>query len=219
MFSNAEPYLWPLSRLVPAHYVKVILPSVVIGYVLPTMIMFVPWTSQATTQTFEAVWWASPMITSLLTFVGGMLLKKLVPPPIKTPHAADEPKDLPYLKRIYFTTFTIGVALHLGVSFGVFLSSNPNISLSSVFIPNANAELETTSWSNSRVCTSHRMLGAATQFGISSASGEHMLSSKSCCTFTSCQFCYWTRSIIGGLLVLEGNANGSHQRSGQEVMN
>ncbi|QSZ35311.1 hypothetical protein DSL72_008180 [Monilinia vaccinii-corymbosi] len=141
MFSNAEPYWWPLSRLVPAHYVKVILPSVIIGYVIPTSLVFVPWTSQRAAETFDAVWWASPMIASLLTFIGGMILKKVVPPPTETPNAADQPKDLLYLKGIYLTTFTIGVTLHIAVLSNILFSSNPKLSLNLVFIPNATSEL------------------------------------------------------------------------------
>ncbi|ESZ95337.1 hypothetical protein SBOR_4271 [Sclerotinia borealis F-4128] len=141
MFSNAEPYWWPLSRLVPAHYVKVILLSVIVGYILPTILMCVPWESQATAHTFEAVWWASPMIASFLTFVVGKILKKVIPPPIGTPNAVDEPKDLPYLKSIYLTTFALGVALHITVLSCILFSSNPDVSLSSVFIPNATAGL------------------------------------------------------------------------------
>ncbi|KAA8577333.1 hypothetical protein EYC84_007296 [Monilinia fructicola] len=141
MFSNNEPYWWPLSRLVPAHYVKVILPSVAIGYVIPTILIFIPWKSQAIAEAFDAIWWASPMTASLLTFIGGMILKKVSPPPSGTPNAADEPKDFPYLKGIYLTTFALGVALHTTVLSNILFSSNPSISLTLVFIPNATAEL------------------------------------------------------------------------------
>ncbi|KAI9650267.1 hypothetical protein NHQ30_000280 [Ciborinia camelliae] len=140
VFSNSEPYWWPLSRLVPAHYVKAILPSVIIGYILPTILMFVPWENQATASTLESVWWASPMIASLLTFIGGMVAKKIVPPPNGTPNAADEPKDLPYLKTVYLSTFALGAMLHITILSVVLFSSNPNISLSLVFLPNSAAE-------------------------------------------------------------------------------
>lgn len=133
VFSNAEPYWWPLSRLVPAHYIRVLLPSLIIGFILPTILMVIPWSSPATTQTFIALWQPSPLYACLLTFLLSIVHKKLSPPKDSlTPFAAATPKDIPFLKLIYVLVFVLNTALHFFVLSRII--SSPTLSLSSTFL-------------------------------------------------------------------------------------
>lgn len=135
LFSNAEPYWWPLSRLVPVHYARVLLPAILIGYVVPTVLVFIPWKDTATIQNFGAFWQVAPMLASLLTFLFSVIYKRVNPPKDSmTPFAAEQPKDMPYLKSIYLFAFLSGVALHFGVMFNILFSGNPEVTLRSVFL-------------------------------------------------------------------------------------
>lgn len=132
VFSNAEPYWWPLSRLVPARYINVILPSLILGFILPTILMFFPWESASTTQTFMALWQPSPMIACLLTFALSIAYKKINPPANSlTPFAAAQPKDITTLKAIYGLSFFLASLLHFFVISRII--SSPALSFSSVF--------------------------------------------------------------------------------------
>ncbi|PQE09701.1 FAD binding domain-containing protein [Rutstroemia sp. NJR-2017a BBW] len=135
LFSNVESYWWPLSRLVPAHYVRVLLPAILIGYVIPTILAFMPWKDSTTVQNFGALWQFSPMFASLLTFLFSIIHKRVSPPKDSmTPFAAEQPKDLPYLKSIYLFAFLSGVALHFSVMSNILFSGNPELTLRSVFL-------------------------------------------------------------------------------------
>lgn len=139
--SDAEPYWWPLSREVPAHYAKPLLPAIVIGYVVPTVLMFLPWKDPVLIQNFAALWQPSPMFVPILSSIFAVIYKWISPQKdSKTPKASEEPADLPYLKRIYIITGLLGALLHFGVMFQLLTSTDPNHSLSSVFIPDFSAE-------------------------------------------------------------------------------
>ncbi|KAI9745064.1 MAG: hypothetical protein M1818_001342 [Claussenomyces sp. TS43310] len=142
--SDSEPYWWPLKRLVPAYYAKSLLPAIGIGYVLPTVLMFMPWKDPATIQNFEALWQPSPMFVPLLTVIFALIYSWRNPQKDHlTPLASDEPEDLPYLKRIYIVTGILGVMLHLGVMIQLLTSTDPEHTLSSVFVPDFRAEAKT----------------------------------------------------------------------------
>ncbi|ATZ46386.1 hypothetical protein BCIN_01g09920 [Botrytis cinerea B05.10] len=138
LFSNAEPYWWPLSRLVPAHYMKVILPCILFCYALPTLLLFLPSQSQSLplTLTLDSLFRYTPILTSLLTLLTSTILKKLIPPPTATPTASHTPADIPHLRTLYLTTFILGLLLHITILAQILFSNNPILSLPSIFLPN-----------------------------------------------------------------------------------
>lgn len=139
--SDTEPYWWPLRREVPARYVVSILPAILVGYVLPTILMFAPWTNPLTIQNFTALYQISPMLLPVLIFVFAFFYNRIHPlKNQQTPNAADVPRDFPNLKAIYLVTFILGVVLHATIMFSLLTSSNPELSLCSVFIPDFTAQ-------------------------------------------------------------------------------
>jgi hypothetical protein len=140
--SDAKPYWWPLSREVPAWYARTLLPAIIIGYAVPTVLMFMPWKNPVWIQNFEAMWQPSPMFVPLLTVIFAKIYcwrypQKKNPP---TPNARDVPADLTYLTRIYVVTGMMGAILHFGVMFQLLTSTDRNHKLTTVFYPDFGAE-------------------------------------------------------------------------------
>jgi hypothetical protein len=132
--SDMEPYWWPLQRAVPTHYAKALLPATLVGYVLPTILMFVPWTSSAAAQYAETIWQPSPLYVPILTMAIGASYKNLERRKDKlTLDAKKSPVDVGYLKQVYLVTGILGCALHWAVLLDIV--SRPGVSLTSVFVP------------------------------------------------------------------------------------
>jgi hypothetical protein len=134
--SRAQSYWCPLSRRIPLHYAKALLPAVLVGYIVPTLLMFFPWDSPALVQIFEAIWQQSPMLVMPLTMIFGAMYKARSPiqSTTITPQADEEPADLKYLKRVYIVTGVLGVLHHFYVVIKIAISTDPSFTLSSVFI-------------------------------------------------------------------------------------
>lgn len=134
--SDAEHYWWPLQRAVPIHQAKGLLSSSVIGYVLPTIFMFIPWKHDRTAQYWETFWQPSPLFVPILTNVFGAvyLWQNPAKPADKlTPLAKDEPADVKYLKQVYLFMGVMGLLLHWFVAVSIF--NDNQLSLAGVFIP------------------------------------------------------------------------------------
>ncbi|KAM0187494.1 hypothetical protein ACHAPI_011129 [Fusarium lateritium] len=134
--SDAEVYWWPLQRIVPIHQAKSLLSSSVIGYVLPTILMFVPWKSDITAQYWETFWQPSPLFVPILTTVFGTLCRWMNPikPADKlSPLAKDEPTDVGYLKQVYVAMGILGLLLHWYVAVNIL--SDERLSFAGVFVP------------------------------------------------------------------------------------
>ncbi|KAJ3530542.1 hypothetical protein NM208_g9280 [Fusarium decemcellulare] len=138
--SDVEPYWWPLQRVVPIQHAKSLLSSSLIGYVLPTILMFIPWKSDRIAQYWETFWQPSPLFVPLLTTAFGVLYRwqrPLKPDEKLTPLARDEPVDVGYLKQVYSVMGILGVLVHWYVVLGIF--SDDQLSFAKVFIPNLSA--------------------------------------------------------------------------------
>ncbi|KAF7557439.1 hypothetical protein G7Z17_g749 [Cylindrodendrum hubeiense] len=134
--SDVEPYWWPLRRAVPLQNAKVLLAASLIGYFLPTILMFFPWGSSEAAQYTETFWQPSPIYVPLLSTALGAVYRFLNPdrPGEKTcPRAKDKPADVALLKQVYAVTGILGVLLHWYVLFGTLNSHY--VSLVSVFVP------------------------------------------------------------------------------------
>ncbi|KXH34541.1 hypothetical protein CSIM01_00452 [Colletotrichum simmondsii] len=121
--SDVEPYWWPLRRAVPIHYAKALLPSTLLGYFLPTVLMFLPWHEAETAQYWETFWQPSPCYVPLITMLLGTIYrwqKPLGEEEKRLPRAKDEPTDVAPLKQLYLVTGLLG---------------SPAVSFAAVFSP------------------------------------------------------------------------------------
>ncbi|KAF2020082.1 FAD-binding domain-containing protein [Aaosphaeria arxii CBS 175.79] len=131
--SEPETYWWPLNREVRVQYAKSLTWAVMIGYTLPTFLMFSPWKDPNTLQVFEALWQISPMLVPLLGNVLGLAFAKCYNLKPRSPKAKEAFADVTHLKNLYLITGTLGFVLHVFCITKIL--SSPDSSLKSVFWP------------------------------------------------------------------------------------
>lgn len=139
--SEPETYWWPLNREVPLQYAASLMWAVLIGFTLPTFLMFLPWKSPYTVQNFESLWQPSPMFVPLICGVLGYTYARkhsIIPVSRK---AKELFPDVPHLKKLYTLTGILGLILHI-YSISMILSSS-EVSLISVFWPDFSAQPKT----------------------------------------------------------------------------
>ncbi|KAI0136167.1 FAD-binding domain-containing protein [Xylariales sp. AK1849] len=144
--SDSEPYWWALSRVVPTYAAKALLPANLIGYILPTVLMFIPWKSPVTMQSFEALWQVAPMLVAPLIGIMSAFygwLKPLTPEEKRPQTASSEAADMPYIRRLYIIIFAMGAILHWYVLSKLMSSTDPDLTVASVFIPDFSATPKT----------------------------------------------------------------------------
>ncbi|KAH6977419.1 hypothetical protein BKA56DRAFT_674234 [Ilyonectria sp. MPI-CAGE-AT-0026] len=140
--SDVESYWSPLKRFVPIEYAKTLLAANFLGYILPTILMFIPWSNPYTIQNFEALWQVSPMLVPLFAMIFGTIYAWQNPKPSEeklTPPSKGEPFDLVSLKLIYVVTGACGVFLHWGIMIKLLTSIDPGLTFGSVFLPDWSA--------------------------------------------------------------------------------
>lgn len=136
--SEPETYWWPLNREVRVQYARSIIWAVMLGYTLPTVLMFWPWKDPNKIQNFEALWQVSPMLVPLMVSILGYAYAKRHNLKHISPRAQQTFADLPHLKNLYYVSGAFGLVLHVYCIAAILLS--PNMSLKSVFWPDFAAE-------------------------------------------------------------------------------
>lgn len=137
-FSDPETYWWPLNREIPLPFAASLKWAVSIGYVLPTVLIFVPWSNQFAMQNFEALWQPSPMYVPLLCTILGYVYRKRHNFKEAPKKAAGAMPDIAHLEKLYIFTGVLGLLLHV-YCIGKIVAS-PGMSLTSVFWPDFTAE-------------------------------------------------------------------------------
>ncbi|KAF7541677.1 hypothetical protein G7054_g424 [Neopestalotiopsis clavispora] len=132
--SEGETYWWPLNREVPVQYASSMIWATSIGYVLPTILMFLPWANPNTVQNLESLWQISPMLVPLICWFLGYFYVKRHNLKRVSRTAKEVFPDMPHLKRLYLFTAALGLVFHF-YALGSILISN-ELSLKSVFWPN-----------------------------------------------------------------------------------
>ncbi|KAJ7163920.1 hypothetical protein C8R43DRAFT_989174 [Mycena crocata] len=118
------------GRAVPMEYARGLLFAVLVGYLAPTVAMFVPWDSFETRQLWTAVWQFAPAFVNLL-----LLLCSFILPSTTSGTAGEKNGDVPYLKRIYIVAAAVSTLNHIATVYLCLTSSNPQMTLSRVFLP------------------------------------------------------------------------------------
>ncbi|OBT77601.1 hypothetical protein VF21_04577 [Pseudogymnoascus sp. 05NY08] len=133
-FSAPESYWWPLSREVPIQYADSMIWAVMIGYTLPTIILFIPWQDPFTLQNIEACWQLSPMLVPLLCIIFAYFHPSQRSKDAQQSRKANRiSPDIEPLKRLYVTTGILGVLFHIYFVARAFY--DPELTLSGVFWP------------------------------------------------------------------------------------
>lgn len=141
--SSSKDYWTPASRTVSVAYAKALLPSLVIGYLVPTIAMYIPWNNIFTTQALAALWQPSPWIVNILLVMFSTLYS------IGGSETKVEPEgttaDVKYLQRVYLLSFAVSAISHWLTIATIFFSKNPNLTFTHVFLPSKELFLATQS--------------------------------------------------------------------------
>ncbi|KAH8896928.1 FAD-binding domain-containing protein [Thozetella sp. PMI_491] len=136
--SEPETYWWPLNREVKIQFASSLMWSVMIGYTLPTILMFFPWKDPYVIQNFEALWQVSPMLVPLICSTLASIYMRRNRQTRVPPKAKVQFSDLAYLKNLYVVTGVLGLFLHMYCIIKIVSSSQ--MSLTSVFYPDFTAQ-------------------------------------------------------------------------------
>ncbi|PGH10929.1 hypothetical protein AJ79_05175 [Helicocarpus griseus UAMH5409] len=133
--SGNEQYWWPLSRQVPTPYSKSLLPALIVGYVLPTAAMYYPYTNISKAKGMIAFWQGSPVYVNILIAIFAWAYRKLYQEDHRAPEASKPLPDMQDLRALYLVSFAISACSHFSTAFTIFRSTNPELSLTRVFVP------------------------------------------------------------------------------------
>jgi len=125
-----EYYLVP-SRQLPISYAKSLVPALVLGFLLPTIALYLPFDDPGFTlkQALVAFWQPTPLYVNLLLLLLSPLLDAFAPS--ATSEKADG--DAAYVRLLYIICFFVSAAAHCGTM--VLFARDTKISFARTFLP------------------------------------------------------------------------------------
>ncbi|RYP27654.1 hypothetical protein DL767_007584 [Monosporascus sp. MG133] len=123
------------GRGVSSSRAKALVPAMVLGYITPTLAMYVPYADIATTQYVIAFWQFAPIVVDLLVFLFSALLPSSPPASPRTPAPGSESGDMKYLRRLYWVLFVMAALDHIATTGAILTSASPQLGLRHVFLP------------------------------------------------------------------------------------
>ncbi|KAI0430703.1 hypothetical protein F5Y09DRAFT_222338 [Xylaria sp. FL1042] len=148
LLSASDAY-YITGRKVSLPYARGLLFSIAIGYLLPTLAMYVPGLSTSTTQFLVFLWQPSPAFVNILLFASSLLLSNSSSSGGGSSSSSKSAKgspDVQHLKRAYATAALICGLNNLATLYVCATSgtSNPQLSFSYVFLPQRASWMEST---------------------------------------------------------------------------
>ncbi|KAL6708186.1 hypothetical protein ACN47E_003370 [Coniothyrium glycines] len=128
---SADKSYFARGREVPLIYVRLILPSTILLYFVPTLAIFFPSIDISTLQSVLAFWQLCPIFVNIPLWVAAAFHSA------KSPGTAARNADLSHLKALYAFGFIVSVATHWYTVYGVSTSTDPTVTFASVFMPSA----------------------------------------------------------------------------------
>ncbi|KAI2778369.1 hypothetical protein F4815DRAFT_477456 [Daldinia loculata] len=117
------------GRELSAGHAASLLPAMIIGYLIPTIVTYYPWGDVKTVQYLTALWQLSPIFASVLVSVFSFLVPS-------SPASVAKNSDVKHLKRVYLIVGLVTTIAHVGTLYACLTSDDPRLSLSYVFLPN-----------------------------------------------------------------------------------
>ncbi|OAL40095.1 hypothetical protein AYO20_00513 [Fonsecaea nubica] len=149
LYDTSSNQYWAKIRRVPLPYAKALPPAVIIGYLIPTVLMFLPystahnlWTTQAMVAFWQPCpWYVNALLWLLPTFYSGR--RAASQPSNAQAHQTTKPKpdyapghdDVKYLNRVYLVSFAVAALSHVAVAVTCLVSSDPEHSFQHMFLP------------------------------------------------------------------------------------
>ncbi|KIX06405.1 uncharacterized protein Z518_04381 [Rhinocladiella mackenziei CBS 650.93] len=130
--SSGSQYWSAESRQVPLPYAKALLPALIFGYLVPTILMFLPYsdTDHWTTQAMVALWQPCPWFVDALGWVLSIVYSSM---DSQTPQKQASLLDIAYLDTIYTVAFVVSALSHIGTLLVCLLSGDPQHSFNHIF--------------------------------------------------------------------------------------
>ncbi|KAI0972360.1 hypothetical protein F4678DRAFT_430096 [Xylaria arbuscula] len=141
VLTSAQDTYYTTGRKVSLPYAKGLLFSITLGYLVPTLAMYVPGLDTSTQQFLVFLWQPSPGFVNFFLFASSLLLSD------KSSGGkgnGNSRADVPHLKRVYNAAAIVCTINHLATLAVCATSSNPQLSFSYVFIPERSTWLEST---------------------------------------------------------------------------
>ncbi|PGH28923.1 hypothetical protein GX50_08329 [[Emmonsia] crescens] len=140
--SSNTNYWWPLSRQVPTSYAKTLLPALLLGYLLPTLLLFWEYSNPRLAQVMTLVWQPAPIYVNILLTLFSMLYAKIYPDSHRTPSADQSMPDISSLKVVYLSSFSVAAIIHILTISAALCSRHPGLSLADIFVPYTSGGLQ-----------------------------------------------------------------------------
>lgn len=126
--SSPAAYWMPTSRHLSSSYTKALLPSLLIGYLLPTILTYLPFVDpdQEIHQILIALWQPCPAFVSLLLVTISTAYGERPTTSQETDSTARN--NMKHLHRVYTTSFMVSAAAHVLTIMACRSSSDPSVS-------------------------------------------------------------------------------------------
>jgi hypothetical protein len=117
------------GRALPLQYARLILPSIILQYLIPTAAIFVPGQSITMLQFVLAFWQLTPVYVNIPLWFAS--------PYVSAAPATGKAKtaDVKHLKILYNTVLAISVIWHSVTIYKIASSENPDVTFARVFLP------------------------------------------------------------------------------------
>lgn len=117
--SSGIPYFSPGTRTLHQSTARAILPALILGYVVPTVMLFFPLADALNTrQAFIALWQPAPVYVVILTQIFSRFIKLISSnTPAKTDSAAESEsnRDIPHLQTLYAVAGCVSACFHVAL--------------------------------------------------------------------------------------------------------
>ncbi|KIV89230.1 hypothetical protein PV10_08814 [Exophiala mesophila] len=138
LFNTRKSEYWSsFQRQVPISYSKALLPSLMLGYFIPTLLLFA-WPlldsdpEYKVTQLLIVLWQPTPLLANLLLFLLYKFNSATASPAFSNPKS--KTADVPSLATLYKLLYIVALIAHIFTISVVFLSTDPLHSFSHVFV-------------------------------------------------------------------------------------
>ncbi|KAI0868939.1 hypothetical protein GGS24DRAFT_494166 [Hypoxylon argillaceum] len=137
LISKPDAYYVSSSHVSPPH-ARGLLFSISIGYLLPTLAMYLPGLSASTTQFLVFLWQPSPGFVNILLFAAARLL------PSAPAGSRKGSPDITHVKRVYAAAGVVCAVNHLVTMYVCATATNPQLSFAHVFVPDHDTWMDST---------------------------------------------------------------------------
>ncbi|OJD27062.1 hypothetical protein ACJ73_01550 [Blastomyces percursus] len=152
--SSSTNYWWPVSRQVPTSYAKALLPALLLGYLLPTLLfLYHEYSGHRLIEAMSLIWKPAPIYINIILGLLSALHVKVYPDSPRTPPADKPMPDLPFLNRVYLLVFSVSALTHIFTLSAALAPRYLGISIADIFIPLITGGLQPFSVPETRICT------------------------------------------------------------------